>query len=92
MPLEDFYTDDQSFTEYSMCFQDEWAAFGNQVELLEMLGGNEELARPIAFHIGSSFRGWFTSSVPALDDLTPQQCLQTQEGIKRLKVCLQRIK
>jgi hypothetical protein len=90
MPLEQFYKDDETFVNYSLCFQKEWEAFEFKEELLELVRGDVDLARPLAYHLKSSFSEWFTSSVPALDNLSPSECMKTSQGIKRLKVCLMR--
>jgi len=91
MPLEDFYKGDEPFADYSQCFQSEWEAFEFKNELLSLVDGNIELARPIAYHLGSNFREWFSSSVPALSNVSPSECMKSPQGIKRLKVCLMRL-
>jgi hypothetical protein len=91
MPLENFYPGDDAFSNFSVVFQEEWDSFEKKEELLILLNNNIELARPIAFRLGSNFSSWLSSTVPALEHETPLQCLKSSEGIKRLKTCLMRM-
>ncbi|RWX51309.1 hypothetical protein VU01_11622 [Candidatus Electrothrix marina] len=91
MPLENFYEGDQAFIEYSENFIEFWETFKDKVQLLELLGHDLVIARPIAYHLGENYADWLNSSVPALDNATPLDCLKTADGIKRLKTCLRRL-
>jgi hypothetical protein len=90
MPLEKFYGGDQRFIEYSEVFIEFWETFEGKDKLLELLNQDIVIARPIAYHIEDNFEEWLNSSVPALDNATPLDCLKTASGIKRLKTCLER--
>lgn len=90
MPLENHYSGDEAFLKYSQCFQEEWGKFEDKIALLELVNGDVALARPIAYHLRHAYKAWFSSSVPALGDLSPTECLKSPRGIKRLKECLLR--
>ena len=91
MPLEDHYSGDAAFTAFSACFEASWKGFADQDNLLAAVGGSVELARPIAAKVGASYPAWFQRSIGALDCMTPQDCLRTPAGIRRLKTCLMRM-
>lgn len=90
MGLEEHFFGDQAFTKFSEAFTLEWQAFPHKDELLKLVG-SIELARPIAFHCGSYFVEWLNKKIPALDHITPIECLSSESGIKRLKSCLMRM-
>ena len=90
MGLEEHYLGDQAFTKYSDSFAAEWKSFPNKEELLKVVG-SIELARPIAFHCGLHFAEWLHKKIPALDHITPMECLSSPSGIRRLKSCLMRM-
>ncbi|KPM86624.1 hypothetical protein AOR10_23230 [Vibrio alginolyticus] len=90
MALEDFYEGDEHFCKYSLSFQNYWETFPFQVELLSLLEGNVVLARPISYHLGKNYLAWFDSAPGVLEGLSPRQCLNSDAGIKRLKMALLR--
>lgn len=53
--------------------------------------GREDLVKVIYFHFGTTAIDWLDKSVPALDDKTPKECLQTEAGIEFLKETLMKI-
>ena len=89
MPLEDYYPGDDQFERYSEVFEEYWKTYKYKDELLRLLDGDFVIARPIAYHLEDNFKDWFRSKIPALDNLTPAECIQTDWGRKRLKCCLQ---
>ena len=90
MPLEDYYQGDEPFEKYSKVFSGYWDTFKYKDELLRLVDGDLVLARPIAYHLQDDFENWFQSKIPALDNLTPAECMQTDWGKRRLKCCLHR--
>jgi hypothetical protein len=90
MGLEKYYLGDEAFARFSKVFAADWDEFPHKDALLKLVG-DIELARPIAHHLGSDFSEWLHSNVPALDDITPMQCLCSKSGIRRLKSCLMRM-
>lgn len=91
MGLEDYYLGDRAFADFSAAFCTEWDAFPHKDDLLLLVSGDVQIARPIAFHCGSLYSDWLRSKIPALDDITPLECLSTPSGIRRLKSCLMRM-
>lgn len=90
MPLEDHYAGDEAFEKYSESFCDYWESFEHKEELLAMVGGEIVIARPIAYHLVSNYKKWMLSTPPALEGLSPTDCLKTKKGRQRLKCCLLR--
>lgn len=90
MGLEKYYLGDEAFTKFSRAFAADWEGFPHKDALLKLVG-DIELARPIARHLGADFSEWLHSKVPALDDITPMECLSSKSGIRRLKSCLMRM-
>ncbi|RTL55458.1 MAG: DUF2384 domain-containing protein [Rhodocyclaceae bacterium] len=91
MGLEDFCLGNEAFSKFSVVFCDEWEAFDSKDELLGLVKGDIELARPIASRVGKRYREWLLNAVPALDQQTPLECLSTATGIRKLKTCIMRM-
>lgn len=91
MQLEQYYAGDQEFQEYSEKFIEFWETFEGKERLLELVGHDLIIARPLAYHLEESYEKWLHSTVPVLDNGTPLDCLQTPDGIKRLKTYLHRL-
>ena len=66
MGLKDFYPGDAAFPKFSVVFSDKWETFSDKEKLLALVRGNIELARPIAFRVGTEYEEWLSSAVPAL--------------------------
>jgi hypothetical protein len=60
-------------------------------ELLEILEDDIILANVIYQVIGENSINWINNKVPALDNLTPKECLKNLELKNRLKECLMRM-
>ena len=90
MGLEEHYLGDQAFAEFSEAFEEEWKSFPQKEELLKIVG-SIELARPVAFYCRSNFSQWLQAKIPAIDYMTPLECLSSSTGVRRLKSCLMRM-
>jgi hypothetical protein len=89
--LEQYYKGDDSWNKYSSIFGEDWTDSNFQKELLVLVNNQIDLAKVIYYHNTEFSIKWLNSKVPALDDLTPLECLKDIELTKRLKVCLMRI-
>ncbi|MEM7158304.1 MAG: hypothetical protein AAF799_36025 [Myxococcota bacterium] len=77
---------------------DAWRSFVAAVDggapasptLQRALGDDVELARVVSFIIGPTAEEWITKQVPALDGLTPIECVATGKT-ERLKTMLMRM-
>jgi hypothetical protein len=94
MPLEQYYPGDQAFDDFARRTDDrlglpfeEWSEHSRLIQLCE---GDALLARAIYLTNAGGALGYMSTSIPALDDLTPTECLKTDWGKKRLKTCLMR--
>ncbi|MBW1294978.1 hypothetical protein [Aquimarina litoralis] len=90
--LEQYYDGDQNWLKFSELFNEIWENTKFQNELLELLNGKVDLARVIYYHNRENSIIWLNTKVPALDNLTPIECLNNDLYINRLKVCLMRMK
>jgi len=89
--LEHYYKGDKSWTKYSNIFGEDWTDSDFQKEILALVNNQIDLAKVIYYHNTEFSIKWLNSKVPALDNLTPLECLKDIELTKRLKVCLMRI-
>ena len=88
--LEHFYKGDKEWLQFVKLFEEEWNSTDEQIKLLNLLEQRDDLAKVIyALALNNSF-SYVRTPIPALNDLTPLQCLQREDLIKRLKVCLMR--
>lgn len=90
MPLENLYCGDDAFRRFALACETEWAKCACQSELLREVGGDLDLAIALHHH-GTNIFHWLDSTIPALDGLTPRECLKFQAGQHRLKECLLRM-
>ncbi len=88
--LEQYYKGDKEWLNFVDHFEEKWNNTDEQIKLLRLLDQREDLAKVIyALTLNNSF-SYVRTPIPALKDLTPLQCLQRDDLIKRLKVCLMR--
>ena len=88
--LEQFFEGEQSWEEYSKLFGEHWTNSNLQRQLLQLCHERMDLAKVIDYHLGKQSLEWMKLKVPALDYLTPLECLNDEALTKRLKVCLMR--
>jgi hypothetical protein len=91
MPLEDYYSGDDGFHQFAITCESEWAKCPHQPRLLSAVQGDLDIAMACHYHLGEQVFHWLVSAVPALDGLTPSQCLKSQKHRRRLKECLWRM-
>ena len=94
MPLENHYSGDKAFRAFASTPDAKLDAQLNgwcgKAELIELCGGDELLARAVFYVWYTHALDYMRNSIPALDGLSPVECLKTKSGMKRLKECLLR--
>jgi len=88
--LEQYYKGDKNWIKHSNCFSEHWIDSDFQIKLLGYLDNRIDLAQVIFYHHKKNSISWLNSKVPALDNLTPLDCLNDEILTNRLKVCLMR--
>ena len=88
--LEQYFKGEDSWIKYSNLFGEDWTNSNFQLKLLEKCNGKLDIAKVIFYHLGENSLKWMDSNVPALEDLTPLECLNDEKLINRLKECLHR--
>lgn len=68
-----------------------WAESADQKLLMENLDNKPDIAKVIFAKLGDRGLDWIDRKIPALDNLSPKECLNTSDGIKRLKEGLLRM-
>ena len=89
--LEQYFKGQKKWKEYSSIFGDDWIDSDYQKLLLFKLDNRIDLAKVIYYHIRETSLDWLNKKIPALDELTPLQCLESEKTIDRLKACLMRM-
>jgi len=90
--LEQYYNGQKNWLEFSSNFNEEWKSSEFQKTLLSKLNNQIDIASVVYFHIEEHSLEWINKKIPALSNLTPLECLKTEETTNRLKVCLMRMK
>lgn len=90
--LEQYFKGQKNWLEFSSIFSEDWESSDFQKLLLSKLNNQVDIARVIYYHIGESSLEWINKNIPALDNLTPLECLKTEKTTNRLKECLMRMK
>jgi len=89
--LEKYYPGDDDWNEYVIHFNDDWNESDIQLRLLNKLGNQQDLAKVISGKVGAEALNWVSKNIPALDGLTPIECLADDALVKRLKTALMRM-
>lgn len=90
--LEQFWkeSDTESWQNFVSLCDEFWIDSVMQTQLLTELSGDIEIAKVINYHLLENALKWISTKVPALDDLTPLECMKTEILKKRLKTALLR--
>ena len=88
--LEQYFEGEEIWIKYSSLFGDDWTNSELQIKLLRICNDHLDIAKVIFYELGEGSIKWMNSKVPALDNLSPVECLNNEDLIKRLKVCLHR--
>lgn len=62
-----------------------------QLELLELLKDDKEIAIVVNYRFGNDSLNWVKSKIQVLDNLAPIECLDVEELKRRLKLALLRM-
>lgn len=89
--LEDYYRGEHAWRLFADSFAADWKLCGFKSELIVALGGREDLAKVVFAAVGDAALSWIASPIPALTNLTPLECLQSESLLRRLKVMLMRM-
>ncbi|WP_343565690.1 hypothetical protein [Sphingobacterium sp.] len=68
-----------------------WTESVDQKLLEENLDNKSDIAKVIFAKLREGGLDWIDRKIPALDNLSPKECLNTSDGIKRLKEGLLRM-
>lgn len=89
--LEQYFKGEENWKVFFSCFENEWISSDFQNELLLKVGNQLDIAMVIYYHVQENSLKWICKKIPALDNLTPLECLKTEKTTKRLKECLMRM-
>ena len=89
--LENYYSGDADWKEFSSLFDEQWISSDFQNSLLLKLDNKTDLAKVIYHHFLESSLKWINRKVPALNGLTPLECIQNEDTEMRLRECLMRM-
>lgn len=90
-PLEKYYPGDDKWRVFVSCFENEWKKCTFQQKLTTQLSMNSDIAKVVYATVGDIALDWIKTAIPALENLSPQKCLETRSGTLRLKVMLMRM-
>jgi len=91
MTLERYYAGDKAFAGLVSAYESEWEKCTFKEELLAAVNGNASIAMVTYGRLRGNALKWLVGGVPALDGLSPKECIKTENGLKRLKECLLRM-
>lgn len=90
--LEQYYSEDDNWTNFvdiaKECFN---AEDKFKKSLINALNGYSDIAIVVYYRLESDSLEWIQRKIPALDNLKPIECLQSEKLINRLKECLMRM-
>ena len=88
--LEHYYSGDRAWEECVKALSGEWPKCTFKEDLVAALNGDLGLAVTIFFHLQDAALDWVDQKIPALDGETPRACVQTVQGVRRLKEAMMR--
>ena len=88
--LEQYFIGEEGWNNYSSISNEFWVESDFQIKITQLLENRIDIAKVVFFHMGEGSINWLNSKVPALDNLTPLECLEKKQLVKRLKTCLMR--
>lgn len=84
-----YETSNQWWAHFCLIGKDELENCQFKTKLVASLNGDELLAMAVNHFVGANYEKWLKNkSIKALGGLSPEQCLQTEYGKKRLKMLL----
>ncbi|MDO5968589.1 hypothetical protein Q4Q35_02105 [Flavivirga aquimarina] len=89
--LEQYFKGQNSWEKFIEVFESNWKDPEFQKTLLSKVDNRIDLAKVIYYKFGETSLNWLDKNIPALDNLTPLECLKSEKLINRLKVCLMRM-
>jgi len=90
--LEYHYSGDIVWNRILSLAKKEWTNSKSQKQLVYKLKGSSiDMAIVMYAKLGEESMDWIFKKVPALENLTPLECLESPALIKRLKECLMRM-
>jgi hypothetical protein len=89
--LERYYPGDAAWSNYVGVMSEAWPACGFQQSLLAELGGLTDIAQVVYALVGDDALRWIHSPAPALDGLSPLECLANADLARRLRSMLMRM-
>jgi hypothetical protein len=94
MALEDHFSGEESCGEWAEAGRAVvgagWKKWPHRAELIEICGGDDDLAFGIWAVAGGGALEWLDSKPPVLEGRSARQCLKSESGLRRLKTALMR--
>jgi hypothetical protein len=88
--IEKFF-DEDNWIKFSSLFENKLDEKSGKLTLIEILENDTGLANVIFAAFGIESLAWINQKIPALDNLTPKECLVNDKLKNRLKECLMRM-
>lgn len=88
--LEKYFPGDEKWQRFANMF-DEFISKQEVQDLAKKLNGDVKLAAVIYGSVGSGCERWIASKVPALDDISPLECIGDPGLLNRLRTALMRM-
>ncbi len=88
--LEEYYNH-MHWENFVKLYNSYWENTDYQISLLNSLNGNIDIATVIYGIFELDSHEWINNNIPALENLTPKNCIESDVLLRRLKCCLTRI-
>lgn len=90
--LEQYYSGDKNWKNFvAIAKQNTEFPLNMKRELLEIFTDDQDIAFVVYYRMLDDSLNWIKRKIPALDHLTPLECLKSPELIKRVKEVLMRM-
>lgn len=89
--LETYYKGDEAWQVFVSAFEEHWEKCYFKEELIGALNGQEDIALVVYASVKDRWKSWIDQPIPALDGLSPHDCVKNQILLRRLRTMLMRM-
>ena len=89
--LENYYPGDDAWYNFVQVFSGVWNDCDCQDEIIQKLNGQKDIAMVIYGINGNNWATWIDLPIPALDGVSPVECVVEPMLVKRLRTMLMRL-
>jgi hypothetical protein len=89
--IEKHFVGEKAWTDFVRVIGSDWEKCSFKAALIGALDGREDIAKAVYSSVEDQALEWINKPVPALENVSPKDCLKSEGTVKRLKEMLMRM-